>query len=70
MFNRIEEIRRQRADTLAALDRDAAERRAKAAAIVAAMERDIHGRQSSRIRGGFIPAPQRRRGVWPFGVAK
>lgn len=57
MFNRLEELRRQQADTLAALDRDAEARRAKAAAIVAAMEADIRRRHRGRhINNILLPA--------------
>lgn len=73
MFNRLEELRRQRADTLAALDRDAEARRAKAAAVVAAMEADIHRRaRGRRINNVILPPgvlPQAPPSKTPGGMA-
>lgn len=66
MFHHLQIERARRQNQIAALDRDADARRAKAAAVVAAMERNLRYRQSRRILGGFIPAPPDRRGVWPF----
>ncbi len=57
MFSRLEQLRRQRADTIAALDRDAEARRAKAAAIVSAMEADIRCRQRGRHINNVILPP-------------
>lgn len=64
MFPHLQIERARQQNQIAALDHEADARRAKAAAIVAAMERDIHRRQNSRIRGGFIPAPTTPRRRW------
>lgn len=57
MFSRLEQLRRQRADTLAALDRDAEARRAQAAAVVAAMEADLRRRAWRRRINNIILPP-------------
>lgn len=56
-FNRLEDIRRQRSAAIALMDRDAEARRAKAAKIVAAMERQIALRRAGRRINNIIIPP-------------
>ena len=57
MFPHLEQLRRERAASLAAMDQAAEERRQRVAAIVSAMERDIRQRQRGRRINNVILPP-------------